>query len=325
MLVASPWLWRNWRLWDDPLGWPLVLATIDRRTGPLIPADFVWLLAWLVWEFLGQVWRSRTSAVALPVLRGLGRTACRRGPGLAVAATAASDTGNLRGWLGHPSGHGGHDHGRNYLLQPHRALGTDQGRLLFPAVAPIALLITGGIAVWLPAARMRWLPVGMSVGMAAAALLALAVGIAAPYASPSGAAGCRDGPRHPSGRDVRGWSGVRGCPLGLQKRGRASWRRSARRSTGERHVRWPRTCARRCGCGMGRAICCGSESVPRRPGASARIVGRLGAWCVTSMPCRRTFLAGAARIELGVQPFPAGDWLPVGGQPGTQFLPLPAP
>ena len=36
-------------------------------------------------------------------------------------------------------------------------------------------------------------------------------------------------------------------------------------------------------------------------------------------------LAGAARIELGVQPFPDGDWLPVGGQPGVQFLPLPAP
>ncbi len=35
LLVAAPWLWRNQRLYGDFFGWPLVLATIDRRAGPL--------------------------------------------------------------------------------------------------------------------------------------------------------------------------------------------------------------------------------------------------------------------------------------------------
>ena len=34
LLVTAPWFLRNRELYGDWMGWPLVLATIDRRTGP---------------------------------------------------------------------------------------------------------------------------------------------------------------------------------------------------------------------------------------------------------------------------------------------------
>jgi hypothetical protein len=64
------------------------------------------------------------------------------------------------------------------------ALGTDQGRLLFPALAPIAILLVLGIAGWLDPKGYRWLPFGFATGMAVIAVLALATGIVLPFAPP---------------------------------------------------------------------------------------------------------------------------------------------
>ena len=68
------------------------------------------------------------------------------------------------------------------------ALGTDQGRLLFPAIAPLALLLIGGLAQWLPRAwrehETRWLA-GWTGFMGVIALLALVAGLWLPYAPPA--------------------------------------------------------------------------------------------------------------------------------------------
>ena len=206
------------------------------------------------------------------------------------------------------------------------ALGTDQGRLLFPAVAPIALLITGGVAAWLPAARTRWLPVGMGGGMAALALLALVVGIVMPSAAPSAPSAAEvaraipvavifgDGLELVAARWDGG--GADGAPASQQVGVSLYWRathplaqdlRPALRlldGTGNLLWEWKRSPA------------AGRFSTDRWP--AGRLVRD-----VYALPAE--LLAGAARIELGVQPFPGGDWLPVGGQPGVQFLPLAAP
>jgi hypothetical protein len=68
------------------------------------------------------------------------------------------------------------------------ALGTDQGRLLFPAIAPLALLLVGGLAQWLPGSwrehESRWLA-GWTGLMGTVAVLALVTGLWIPYAPPA--------------------------------------------------------------------------------------------------------------------------------------------
>ena len=152
LLLASPWLLRNWQLYGDPLGLELVRQTVDQRLTPWGWADTRWLLSgwfvsfwgkfggaghlpmadWVYWLLAGLTaasaagwvksgWRQpRTQREVLALL------------GLALLSTAASI------W--------------NYSLL---ALGTDQGRLLFPALAAAAVLWIEGLANLLPAS---WQP-----------------------------------------------------------------------------------------------------------------------------------------------------------------------
>jgi hypothetical protein len=84
LLVTAPWFLRNRQLYGDWLGWPLVLATIDRRTGPFGLAELVWLMRglsvgfwgkfggaghiWLPWPFY-VLWATLVGASALGWLR----------------------------------------------------------------------------------------------------------------------------------------------------------------------------------------------------------------------------------------------------------------
>lgn len=68
------------------------------------------------------------------------------------------------------------------------ALGTDQGRLLFPALAPIGLGVAGGLSAWLPQFGRRWLAPVMIGIMAAAGILALYFGILRPFGPPAAVA-----------------------------------------------------------------------------------------------------------------------------------------
>lgn len=187
-LLAIPWLWRNWRLYDDPAGWPLVLATIDRRQGPLSTADLLALArGWFV-SFWGKT--GGAGQLALPLSLYI----------LWVLLILAAVVGWLIGWrrkvpgpirqvtpaawvvlLGAPL-----MTVLSILSYSRVALGTDQGRLLFPALAPIAILLVLGIAGWLNPRAYRWLPFGFGSGMAVIAVLALATGIVLPFAPPPG-------------------------------------------------------------------------------------------------------------------------------------------
>ena len=326
LLVAAPWLWRNWRLWGDPLGWPLVLATIDRRGGPLVPADYIWLAKGWFQSFWGKfgaaghlpmpfpfyaVWAALLVAAALgwllPALRARRRGLSAAGWVTLVGAVGMTVVG--------------------IISYSRTALGTDQGRLLFPAVAPIALLISSGITAWLPVERTRWLPVGMGVGMAAIALLALVVGIVIPYAAPrtpSAAEVARAIPVAATFGDSLELVATRwdfgSADAGVSSLARAGvtlyWRAARplaqdlrpalRLLDGSGNLLWE----------WKRSPAAGRFSTDRWP--TGRLVRD-----VYAVP--EDLLAGAARIELGVQPFPTGDWLPAGGQPGTQFLQLSVP
>ena len=64
------------------------------------------------------------------------------------------------------------------------ALGTDQGRLLFPALGPLALLIAGGLAAWIPHRVRRGASLVFSGAMVLIAVLALNAGLVQPFAPP---------------------------------------------------------------------------------------------------------------------------------------------
>jgi hypothetical protein len=185
-LVAVPWLWRNWRLYGDPLGWPLVLATIDRRAGPLSAADLVALgRGWFV-SFWGKTGGAGQLTLPLPLYLGWIALVLAAASGLFIA-WRRGDRGPARrvtaaGWIvliGAPA-----MTALSILSYSRVALGTDQGRLLFPALAPIALLLVLGVSGWLSPKGYRWLPLGFGVGMAFCAVLALVTGVILPFAPP---------------------------------------------------------------------------------------------------------------------------------------------
>ena len=54
LLIAAPWLLRNWQIYGDPLAWDLVRATVDQRLEPLRLADIGWLLRGFHTSFWGR-------------------------------------------------------------------------------------------------------------------------------------------------------------------------------------------------------------------------------------------------------------------------------
>jgi hypothetical protein len=216
LLIASPWLVRNWQLYGDPLGMELVRQTVDARTTPWGWADTAWLLqGWFVsfwgkfggaghipmpgWVYallallslaslLGLVrlvfWRSRvtawrsegSSASAGHVLGGDEGSRLREMLRFAQYDSVAQDEA--------AQGHVAPDDRvvlwllvlaclsvavgiwRYSLI----ALGTDQGRLLFPALASIVTLFVVGLSAWVPP---RWQPLGGGLLIS----LSLALGI----------------------------------------------------------------------------------------------------------------------------------------------------
>ena len=170
LAVAVPWLLRNWRLYGDLTGMTLVQQTIDLRTTPWTWPDTLWLLqGWFLsfWGKFGAVghipYPSWTywllGLVSLVGISGIG-LGCRTRPArlpillliLAVLLVALSM------W--------------QYSLI---ALGTDQGRLLFPAIGPLLLLLAFGLASW------PWEKVRTGLGRALASMLIAALTLLALY------------------------------------------------------------------------------------------------------------------------------------------------
>ncbi len=166
LLIAAPWLLRNWQLYGDPLGAQLVRQTVDLRAAPWSGADTLWLLrGWFVssWGKFGGAghipmagWLYAVLAgVTLAAAAGIVRLYLRpdwraeRTPlALLLLAVAAIMVGIWQ-----------------YSLT---ALGTDQGRLLFPAIGSLVILLAAGLLAWLPARAQA-----AGAGVIAAAVLAL--------------------------------------------------------------------------------------------------------------------------------------------------------
>lgn len=152
LLIAAPWLLRNWRLYGDPFGWSLVRATVDQRLAPLGIGDVAWLLAgfhrtfWGRFGGAGQVelpaWAMILAALATllvlagairavaPIIRGANRsrpTTIRAVLHLSMLALAP-----VFAFL-------------SVLRYSALALGTDQARLMFPALAAMAVWVGVGI------------------------------------------------------------------------------------------------------------------------------------------------------------------------------------
>lgn len=153
LLIAAPWFWRNRALYGDPLGMELARQTVDVRTGPWTAADTLWLLrGWFIsfWGKFGGAGHIPMAGWLYPVLAaltalagvGLAWTTIRpraRGERLAVGLLALAAALTALGiW--------------QYSLT---ALGTDQGRLLYPAIGALAGLLALGWLAWLPE---RWAP-----------------------------------------------------------------------------------------------------------------------------------------------------------------------
>lgn len=187
LLIAAPWLVRNHLLYGDPFGWALVRATVDQRTAPLGPADWVWLARgvfgyfWGRFGAIGQVrlpaWVYRAAlGFTLFVLAGIVLALRRRPPAdrAQVVGLLLIGLAPVLSWVG--------------LVQYSTiALGTDQARLLWPAVAAIAVGFGLGLWGWferLPSSLRRVAAPGFIGLMALYGLAALALVLWPAFAPP---------------------------------------------------------------------------------------------------------------------------------------------
>lgn len=146
LLILTPWMVRNVQLYGDPFGWALVRATVDVRSGPVDLAVLDWLARGLFISFWGKFgpagqivypdWLYLVCGIAtLAALVGLvlgglrllrQRTwSTRLVPwGLLLLAIVLSLV--------------------TLIQYTGIALGTDQARLLWPVIGPLAILVTAG-------------------------------------------------------------------------------------------------------------------------------------------------------------------------------------
>jgi hypothetical protein len=179
LLIVSPWLLRNWHLYGDPSGMALIRQTIDQRTTPWTWADTHWLITgWFstFWGKFGAVGHLEypgwiyTLFLGLTLLGAVGLLiawlrAPRSRPSILLLLLAVL-TVALGMW--------------RYSLV---ALGTDQGRLLFPAIGPILLLLALGLAAWPWSKARLWLGSGLVASLALITFYGL-VGVIRPAFAP---------------------------------------------------------------------------------------------------------------------------------------------
>ena len=143
LLIAAPWFLRNFDLYGDPLGMGLVRQTIDLRTMPWTLADTVWLLRGWYLSFIGKLGGAGHIPLPTWIYAGYGLVTSFAVAGLGIHMWQQRRRFQwlpififLLAILGIAGAMW-----RYSLI----ALGTDQGRLLYPAIAPLILLIALGI------------------------------------------------------------------------------------------------------------------------------------------------------------------------------------
>ena len=165
MAITSPWFWRNWRLYGDPSALQPFLAIMGPRSAPIHPrAEFqglrISLLGLFGWfniplpDWIYRVWDTFLAVSAIGFLQGVWRRRFRLRPLRRHAFLIL-----LAGWLGIIF---------LALIRWTTLTPGTQGRLLFPALVSLAILIMLGWREWLPD-RTWWL------ALPPTALLALAL------------------------------------------------------------------------------------------------------------------------------------------------------
>jgi hypothetical protein len=161
--IAGWYFVRNWVLYGDPLAWSFVLATNTLREGPLSLEVLGWLFRgvfrsfWLGWVGIAfdELVYWLIAAICLVAVAGFGAWLIRRWRGLPL---------ELRWMLG--------------LLGLHTAitlasllqwtatvLGTNQGRLVYPILPAVALVLAAGWAWWAGERGRPRVLVGLVAGM----------------------------------------------------------------------------------------------------------------------------------------------------------------
>jgi len=209
LIVAAPWLIRNWLTYGDPLGWAVMRQVTDAMVAPMGLAEYP---AWL-WSFFQSFWGRFGGAihvqmpvsvyVALGVLTlvavvGLLRSSfVLRPPSFVLRPSSFV----LRLFSRHlpPASRLLPSASRllTWFLALHLALialllivwantnqGTDQARLAYPALAAINIFFVAGLAAWLPAHRHELFARVMSGGMFAFGVIVLFGFLLPLYSSP---------------------------------------------------------------------------------------------------------------------------------------------
>jgi hypothetical protein len=150
-LIGGWWLARNLVLYRDLLGWSHILAVSDLRIQALSPGDIVWLIQGLHTSFWGRFGGAvhirypdwlYALLVVVPLASAIGygrwvmhnRLPVHGGSWLLSLAMAAGTFVSLVVWTA-------------------TVLGTDQARLLFVALGPLAILLVTGLAALVPESR----------------------------------------------------------------------------------------------------------------------------------------------------------------------------
>jgi hypothetical protein len=169
-VLLSGWYFiRNWLLWGDPLGWTFTLQVSDLREGPLTWDVLAWLFKgifrsfWLGWIGIAfeDVLYWIIGALCLVGLAGFVIWLVRSRRTLSKATywmfalmglQAVLTLGSLVQWTA-------------------TVLGTDQGRLIYPILPTVMLVLVAGWAWWTTKRARTWAFGGLVGGMLALALV----------------------------------------------------------------------------------------------------------------------------------------------------------
>ena len=181
-LLCAWYFMRNWLLWGDPLGWTFTLQVSALRQDPL-SLD---VLSWLFRGIFRSFWLGWIGIAFDEALYWLIASVCLLGLAGFVAWL-------VRGWRVL----GGATRWTLALLGLHAAitvvslvqwtatvLGTDQGRLIYPLLPTVMLILVVGCAWWARGAMQKWVLGGLVLGMLILAILTPVCYIAPVHAPP---------------------------------------------------------------------------------------------------------------------------------------------